>query len=154
MEPALTRADVEATYPRTWEIVFKALDRWTDSWPWDKLRFAVVDGVIHAMFQEYGSWRSIYQTGLGPDVMKVGDIIREWRGGDWALWRVESMFGEDSPYVSGILVSNSKYHKAGMEKRLLEREKYKVETDPHGWALGKFSSLELDAPLHPNASWK
>ena len=87
--------------------------------------------------------------------MNRGDIIREKRGGDWHMWRVEETYEADSPYVFAILVTSSKFDTAGMRKRMLPKANYKVEPDPHGWAFGKFRNdqVVLDVHLHPKASW-
>jgi hypothetical protein len=85
--------------------------------------------------------------------VRKGAIIRTKNGGDWAMWRVEETYEADSPYVLGVLVTTSKYNTAGMVKRLLPKEDYKVEPNPHEWALGKYktSQVVLDVPCHPNA---
>ena len=85
--------------------------------------------------------------------MRVGDIIRQTNGADWHMWRVEETYEVDSPFVFAVLVTSSKFDTAGMRKRLLPKKDYKVESDPHGWALGRFRKVVLDVPLHPKASW-
>jgi len=85
--------------------------------------------------------------------VKRGQIVRETRGGDWAMWRVLETYEDDSPYVLGLLVTSSKYNTAGMVRRLLPKERYSVEPKPHEWALGKYrpDQVLLDVPCHPSA---
>jgi len=84
--------------------------------------------------------------------MEAGNIIRQANGADYSLWRVDETYEADSPYVFGILVSNSKYNKAGSLKRMLRKEDYKVEPDPVGYAKGHGFTVNLTVTPE-KASW-
>jgi len=79
--------------------------------------------------------------------MKRGNFIRQ-RNGSSLLYRVLETYGADSPYVFAVMITNSKFHKAGMEKRLARVEDHEV-IDPRNLA----SDCEPDAELSPNARW-
>lgn len=87
-----------------------------------------------------------------PDMQK-GDIIRR-NGGDWSLWRVDETYDADSPYVFAVLVSNHKFHKAGMEKKVARKSDFQVEPDPATFAKSHLFTIDLDITLNPKASWK
>ncbi len=78
--------------------------------------------------------------------MKKGDIVRlKNHMASLCLWRVDETFEGRSPFVVGILVTETKRTPAGSEKRLLAKEDYVIESDPEGWSVRHQLGLDLKA---------
>lgn len=95
-----------------------------DPTDWMKMRPHVEPPPIETY--EYHRWGPL------PDTVKVGDFVHDDRG-SWELWRVDSVFGEDSPFVGAVRVTGGKFSKPGDRRELLWKKSHVLETDPAGF---------------------
>ena len=75
---------------------------------------------------------------------KVGQFVIKGDG-TWAVYRVTQIFEGDimRDLFRAVLVSNSKFHRAGREEVMENQEGWLVVDDPVAWARGRCRSLDL-----------
>jgi hypothetical protein len=78
-------------------------------------------------------------------VVTKGDFLA--KRGEHALWRAIETYESDSPFVRAVIVSNSKFHRAGHEVELLHKDDYRI-VDPHAYT--KEYGLDVELLVKPS----